>query len=492
MGYERIAPLDASLTPSPELASLVEVWVERRGRLEHGGAFGEFIKRLQREWAIETGIIERLYSWDRGVTEILIEQGVDSALIAHQGGLSRDKAEEVSSLIKDQLSVVEGLFSFVKGDVDLTEHFIRSLHAQFTQHQHTTEALTADGKIVQIELLKGQYKQSPNNPRRSDGTMHFYCPPELVKEEMERLLEGYRSAERDSVSCEILSAWLHHRFTQIHPFQDGNGRMARALASIVFLKRRLFPLVIRDSDRVEYIAALETADAGNTQPLCDIFAIRQSKAILKALSAEQEVEQLGYAEQIIASAIEVLKGRKRDVQGKVAQALETAGDLLGIAADRFSTLASSVELQISGLAPVGSAGYKSFSDCGSTKTATDHYFQREISEIAGKFQYRPDYRPFAGWIRLSIQTEDRFELVVSIHGYRSTQVGLFSALALSHRRVRRDEGDGTEPVGTQPACIDHFQFNYADVPDAVVERFRNWLEAAIAMGLESWRRSLGS
>jgi len=34
---------------------------------------------------IETGIIERLYTWDRGVTEILIEQGIDATLIAHRG-----------------------------------------------------------------------------------------------------------------------------------------------------------------------------------------------------------------------------------------------------------------------------------------------------------------------------------------------------------------------------------------------------------------------
>jgi hypothetical protein len=54
--------------------------------LEEDGAYKEFIKKLQREWAIETGIIERLYSWDRGVTEVLIEQGIEPSIIAHRGG----------------------------------------------------------------------------------------------------------------------------------------------------------------------------------------------------------------------------------------------------------------------------------------------------------------------------------------------------------------------------------------------------------------------
>ena len=38
------------------------MWQERRAALEDDGAYKEFIKKLQREWAIETGIIERLYS----------------------------------------------------------------------------------------------------------------------------------------------------------------------------------------------------------------------------------------------------------------------------------------------------------------------------------------------------------------------------------------------------------------------------------------------
>lgn len=51
------------------------------------------------------------------------------------------------------------------------------------------------------------------------------------------------------VSPEVEAAWLHHRFTQIHPFQDGNGRIARLLASLVFIKAGWFPLVVTRDDR---------------------------------------------------------------------------------------------------------------------------------------------------------------------------------------------------------------------------------------------------
>ena len=70
--YQKITPLTEAdhALENPELAALSRVWNERKDKLLESGEFKQFLKKLQREWAIETGIIERLYSWDRGVTEI--------------------------------------------------------------------------------------------------------------------------------------------------------------------------------------------------------------------------------------------------------------------------------------------------------------------------------------------------------------------------------------------------------------------------------------
>lgn len=67
MAYERIQPFpNKDAFEFPELRALTSVWHEKKEQLEDDGAYREFIKKLQREWAIETGIIERLYTWDRG------------------------------------------------------------------------------------------------------------------------------------------------------------------------------------------------------------------------------------------------------------------------------------------------------------------------------------------------------------------------------------------------------------------------------------------
>ena len=76
-------PDDWEKLTNQELISLVTVWEEQAGRLRHSGAFKTYMSRLRREIAIETGIIERLYSLDRGVTRLLIEHGIDESLIPH-------------------------------------------------------------------------------------------------------------------------------------------------------------------------------------------------------------------------------------------------------------------------------------------------------------------------------------------------------------------------------------------------------------------------
>ena len=93
-----------------------------------------------------------------------------------------------------------------------------------TRHQDTTTAIDGFGNRHEIPLLKGKYKDQPNNPKRPDGTLHEYCPPVHVDAEMERLLKWLLEySEEDPI---IVMSWIHHRFTQIHPYQDGNGRVA--------------------------------------------------------------------------------------------------------------------------------------------------------------------------------------------------------------------------------------------------------------------------
>ncbi len=489
MNYQRIQPFpNPQAYQFPELRALTSVWKERKAALEDNGAYKEFIKKLQREWAIETGIIERLYTWDRGVTEVLIEHGIESSVIAHRGGVSQRDADHIQTLINDHLGIVEGLFGYIKGEEPLTEHFIRGLQAQFTAHQEYTEAVTESGDLIRVTLLKGEYKTLPNNPRRPDGQVHGYCPPELTKEEMENLVRTYREAE-SSHTAEVKSAWLHHRFTQIHPFQDGNGRVARALASLVFLRDGLFPLVVRDSDRQEYIGALETADAGELAPLVTFFARRQRDAILKALGLEQQVQQGKYAEQIISSALELLRNRFSREQQKVSAVYDHAAILFGQVEMKFKALATSLDSQLRSLTPPQRPKYLARFDSANNSSAQRHYFQKQIVDVAKHFDYFANFERFRAWVRVTLTTDHDFDFVISFHGYGPGDTGILAASAFTYTKVPREDG-GTEPVALHPAAADLFQFNYAEAFETIEKRFAEWLESSMAIALAEWNRSI--
>ena len=79
------------------------------------------------------------------------------------------------------------------------------------------------------------------------------------------------------------AAWLHHRFAQIHPFQDGNGRVARTLSTLVFVKAGWLPLVVRDRDRSHYFDLLEIADRDDLNPLAEYFARLQREEINRGM-----------------------------------------------------------------------------------------------------------------------------------------------------------------------------------------------------------------
>ena len=74
-------------------------------------------------------------------------------------------------------------------------------------------------------------------------------------------------------SCPPLSAAVAHAwFTRVHPFRDGNGRVARLIATLVLLRNRWPPVVIRHTDREDYLDSLEESDAGgDIQPFFELM-----------------------------------------------------------------------------------------------------------------------------------------------------------------------------------------------------------------------------
>lgn len=161
-----------------ELDSLTRVWATQKGELAESGELNEFDKRLRREWAIETGIIEDVYSLERGITRTLIEKGIEAALIPHSA--TNPDPELVARIIQDHYDALEGMFDFVGGQRQLSIGYVKELHAALLRNQTAYTVVDQFGRAFEKPLEKGRYKDAPNNPSREDGSVHEYCPPEHV------------------------------------------------------------------------------------------------------------------------------------------------------------------------------------------------------------------------------------------------------------------------------------------------------------------------
>lgn len=264
---------------SPEAGRIMRAWKVARDRMRDSPELEQFSERLAREWAIETGQIEDVYDLSQGITVALIDHGFSVPIPEDE--VNKDP-EFVRQVLNDQREALEGLFAYVKKDQNLTKSYIHELHTLMTRSQRTVTGLDeASGQLLEVPMLHGQYKTLPNYPQR-DGKRFLYAPPVQVESEMDRLLEMHLRHITVGVFPEVEAAWLHHRFTQIHPYQDGNGRIARALASLVLIRAGLFPFVVPRDEKSLYLRTLEQADQGNLGPLIKFIVRHQQRAYIKA------------------------------------------------------------------------------------------------------------------------------------------------------------------------------------------------------------------
>ena len=263
---------DFSAWPAPTADGL-QLWDRFASRLEQmrkkatPEALRNSVEVAVRAAAMDTGAIEGLYSVDRGFTMTVASQA-----FAWEHALE-EKGEAVRELFEAQLEAYELVIDAVTRKLPISEAWIRALHEKVCAGQQTYRVLTDQGYQEQ-ELPRGSYKIQPNHVRLADGALHPYAPVDQVPAEMYRLLEQVRNPEFESAHPALQASYIHYAFVVIHPFADGNGRVARALASVFFYRAHSIPFLVFANQRKPYFDALHRADLGQTQPLLAFFLDR--------------------------------------------------------------------------------------------------------------------------------------------------------------------------------------------------------------------------
>ncbi len=117
--------------------------------------------------------------------------------------------------------------------------------------------------------------------------------PQQIKPRMTELIEWLR-ANPDELRPVELAAVFHHKLVSIHPFFEGNGRVARLLMNCILLKYGYPFAVVLRNDRGTYYRTLREADHGGLSPFVGFVArcVERSLNLYLAALGERTVISL--------------------------------------------------------------------------------------------------------------------------------------------------------------------------------------------------------
>lgn len=149
------------------------------------------------------------------------------------------KKREINETINHQ-NAFKYIFDILNKDLDIIE-VIKNIHFII-------------GKDIIINA--GEYKIKENYLINSNGEEINFTKPSLVSKRMEELKQKYENDWQNLTVFER-AIKLHMAIVNIHPFSDGNGRVARLIMNYELIKNNYPPVNINESQKLSYYAVIE-------------------------------------------------------------------------------------------------------------------------------------------------------------------------------------------------------------------------------------------
>ncbi|MEK6984254.1 MAG: Fic family protein [Nanoarchaeota archaeon] len=190
----------------------------------------------------------------------------ETKLVLHEGITIGGKSLREHLDITNQKEAINYIEDFIKEKKTIKEADIIRLHR-----------ITLKGIS---EYWAGRYKTSQN---RIVGSRHKTTPPYKVSSEMNNLVYLISKNPKKYNPIE-LAAICHHELVRIHPFVDGNGRLARLLCNLILLSKGSVPIVIRTKERKKYFDFLEKAHFGDLRLFVNFIGLRVEESLIRYIS----------------------------------------------------------------------------------------------------------------------------------------------------------------------------------------------------------------
>lgn len=269
---------------SKDLQQKIEIIHTAVKKHKESDGFEAFLIKSRRLYGIETGQIESLYMLTKEITMQLIELGISSEIIFHDENhkdYSEEekwkKSNEISDIIHDNIQAFLEIERIIYEKKEITVDLINGLHKIFT-----TNARYFSHPKEGIKLLRrGKFKLRPNTVYIKNMSKYIlFTAPSKVKEEINQLIMNLMSKIKMNEEVFGIAGWLHCAFIGIHPFDDGNGRVARALTSIVLGKAGFLPFTVPPEMKEEYHNAInEFLLKNDLLPIINLIVIQQEYVI---------------------------------------------------------------------------------------------------------------------------------------------------------------------------------------------------------------------
>lgn len=193
------------------------------------------------------GNLEHYYDLELTYTSNAIEgntlTAVETTLVVEQGITIAGKPLKDHLEALDHYEAIRYVRQIARQPGALTELDVRSLHNLVVRRSHPD--------------IAGRYADQGRYVRTDKGRYDVPSPAEIPA-----LMGDFAAWLGGAPDTPETAFAAHRRLVDIHPFNDGNGRTARLLMSLILIRGGYPPIAVRPEDRPAYIRALEEAQAG--------------------------------------------------------------------------------------------------------------------------------------------------------------------------------------------------------------------------------------
>ena len=186
--------------------------------------------------------------------------------------------------MKGHSEALNKLFQIINKDLIITEKLIKEFHKLILVEPYQDNT---------AEVNPGEWKTLPNYLYSPTNERIDFVPPEEVSEEMNKLINWLnnhlnppkRKKKKYDLHPLIVAVGFHVQFIKIHPFGDGNGRMARILTNLILMFYDYIPAVIKLEDRRNYYTSINTSSLDTPENLALFLGNASIESLEMAIKA---------------------------------------------------------------------------------------------------------------------------------------------------------------------------------------------------------------